>query len=71
MGHKVGDKVTHPIPQSVASSGVGLQVLPVLRDRMGRPSDFLSDTKDAKKRAARKLPLPHVVVSWSSSKGEN
>lgn len=26
MGHKVGDKVTHPIPQSAALFGVGLQV---------------------------------------------
>lgn len=26
MGHKVGDKVTHPIPQSAALFGIGLQV---------------------------------------------
>ena len=25
-GHKVGDRVTHPIPQSTAALGVGLQV---------------------------------------------
>lgn len=40
MGHKVRDKVTHPIPQSTALFGIGLQVKNVskLRDHMGPPS---------------------------------